>query len=415
MINLVGPKITGGFVDLAAQTLGDYVVSNEPDFLYPSRSLVNRYDRIDPQSISYLGDTFSLNLGKNNGYTLTNSWLSSEIFPEFMRKSYDLKTEEKGLPFTNGIDAFISILATTKPVDIRQTLVKSSDCGPVLKNSVSEISRQLGFARFAAENAASCGLLLFPNEKQDFGSIFILEARNVSGLPIRLCISEELTSRCGIYTALDSGNIWKKYVFMIPPQPSGASGYAVHFNTTGIGNEKSVNDIRYAQFIQIPYYRIANLSFVKDGYVPASNGITKLSAKEVNPTLYKADIQINNGQKGLVSLYKAYDQGWHAYIIQNSEFRIQNWLNLAFPFIFGSEIEQHVKVNNWANGWIIEPKSVVSGPADAEALAGKQWSVVIVYLPQYLEYAGFGILLVVGLSIAVSVVLKLQPFPFVKM
>lgn len=397
-ITFIGPEITGGFVDLAAQNHGDYIVSGNPDFTYFSRSLVDRYDRVNPSNISLLDNTLLLKLGKNKGYGLTDSWLSNDIFPEFMRKSYDLTIEKEGLPFLIGDEQFIFFPVTTGPVNISDSLITSDNCGVNSHKSRAEIVKNINSVSFKAQNTSSCGFITFSGAKQDFGSMLIIEARNQKGLPIRLCISENITERCGIYTSLDFGNSWKRYVFMIPPQPSGASGYAVHFNTVGIGNDESVNDIRFVQLIQIPYYRIANLSFVKDSYKPRKNAISKLSVEEINPTLYKVNLSFEKNQDGLIVLYKAYDSGWKAYEIklktQNSPARnathsvaggkLKTFLVSALPFVFGTELKEHVEVNSWANGWLIND----------ERRTTNEERIIVVYLPQYLEYAGLAILAV---------------------
>ncbi|MEK6847157.1 MAG: hypothetical protein AABY16_03255, partial [Nanoarchaeota archaeon] len=133
-ITFIGPKITGGFVDLAALNHGDYAFSENPDFTYFSRSLVDRYDRVDPSSISLLDNTLLLKLGKNKGYGLTDSWLSNDIFPEFMREFYDLSIEEQGLPFIVDDEQFISFPVSAAPVDVASALVESDNCGGARQN-----------------------------------------------------------------------------------------------------------------------------------------------------------------------------------------------------------------------------------------------------------------------------------------
>ena len=383
-LTFVGPAVTGGFVDLAAQNHGDYIYSDTPDFTYFSRSLVDRYDRVDPANISILNDLLLLRMGKNKGYNLTDSWKSNDIFPEFMRESYDLTIEKQGLPFIIDDEQFISFPLTAVPANIASSLERSEHCIETSEKSVSEIKKSENLVTFRAKDAASCGFIRFPSAKQDFGSMVIVEARNQKGLPIRLCISENITNRCGIYTPLDSGNAFKKYVFMIPPQPSGASGYAVHFNTLGIGNEESLNEVRYVQFIQIPYYRIASLSFIKEGYTPKTNSALITESNEINPSLYQTQVSFKDDGEGLIALFKAYDPGWSAYEVKVSckWSDVSCWPTLALPFLFGDEIKVHVELNSWANGWLLPKSSIVNG----------QSSIVIVYLPQYLEYAGFAIL-----------------------
>ncbi|OGH49625.1 MAG: hypothetical protein A3I54_04945 [Candidatus Levybacteria bacterium RIFCSPLOWO2_02_FULL_41_11] len=396
----VAPQITGGFVDLATQNHGDYITLEEPDFTYFSRSFVDRYDRVDPANISFLGDKLILRLGKNKGYSLTDSWKSNDIFPEFMRNSYDLSIEEQGNPFIVDDEQFIFFPATSSPVNVSASLEVPENCGGALQSSKSRVIRLTDAVAFIARNGSSCGFITFSSAKQDFGSILIIEARNLKGLPTRLCISENITERCGIYTALDPGTSWKRYVFIIPPLPSGGSGYAVHFNTVGIGNEESENEIRFAQLIQIPYYRIANLSFVKNGYVLKTNGVSIISSLEINPTLYTTLISAKNNEDGLIALFKAFDPGWQAYQV-NVKCQMSNVkcsLAMALPFLFGSEIGEHVEVNGWANGWLLN--SINDQRSKIKDL------IVIVYLPQYLEYAGFAILIITFCVLSGRVLLK---------
>jgi hypothetical protein len=48
-------------------------------------------------------------------------------------------------------------------------------------------------------------------------------------------------------------------------------------------------------------------------------------------------------------------------------------LSTYLPFLFGHRLSDHILANNWANGWQTE-----SG--------GR---IIILYLPQYLEYLGY--------------------------
>ncbi|HVZ66853.1 MAG TPA: hypothetical protein VG917_01195 [Patescibacteria group bacterium] len=369
-ISTVGPKITGGFVDMAAKDLGDYVNSDQPTYSYPSRELVGRYDRIDPKKISYLDNKLIIKVGDNSGNTFTNSWLSNDIFPAFMQSNnYDLSLEEKGLPYTVGDNTYISVPVSAPPVNVAQN-IQDGNCLGLGPDAISKMDKIGNSVRFTARDGSSCGYIDFASEKQDFGSILITEINNVEGLPIRLCISDRLTSRCGIYTALDEKKGWQRYVFMIPPQPSGATGYAVHFNTVGIGNQTSINEVRYVHFIQIPYYRIENLSFVKPGFEPIKSSISSITSRQVNPTFYEVKASLDSTNPGLIELFKAYNPGWKAYDMTNT-----GGIKSSLPFLFNKEIKTHVLVNNWANGWVLDGSK-------------KSYNITIVYLPQYLEYIG---------------------------
>lgn len=380
----VGPKVTGGFVDLAYYSLGDYVLSENPAYFYPARSLVNRYERIDPEKIEIKNGELLLSLPEiPNSYEFTTSFLDRDIFPEFMRTyNVDTSQEEFSVPYLIGQSPFITTEVSSASSEIVDKIVQSNECGSETPNTKSSVTVKSDYVQFMSQKGASCGFVNFPLAKQDFGNVLKITARNITGLPIRLCVTNKLTRRCDLYTTLDSGNSWKDYYFMIPPQPSGDSGYAVNFNTVSIGNDRSVNDVKSVEFIQIPYYRIQNLYFIPAGTdKSAENGIKINSYKNATPVNYLVDISKNN-KPGLIAFYKAFDSGWKAYVVdvKGQTSKVKSFQDTFFPFISGKEIKNHVNVNNWANGWITKPA------ASDQRLTT---SISIIFLPQYLEYAGF--------------------------
>jgi hypothetical protein len=72
-----------------------------------------------------------------------------------------------------------------------------------------------------------------------------------------------------------------------------------------------------------------------------------------------------------------------------------NFWSENFPFLFGNEVKNHVLVNNWENGWILSNK--------------EQSNLVIVYLPQYLEYLGFIILLLPIIVVFLRILASKRP------
>jgi len=56
-------------------------------------------------------------------------------------------------------------------------------------------------------------------------------------------------------------------------------------------------------------------------------------------------------------------------------------LNSLFPYLFGKELKEHVLVNNWANGWVLDNND------------SPNHKFITIFWPQYLEYLGFAILI----------------------
>lgn len=381
----VGPALTGGFLDVAATKYNDYIYEKSPLYYFPTRDFIDRYNRINPENILLQDGILTLKLSTTipEGYLITEEWLSPEIYPDFMIDfNYDLSGETLSLPYIIGSDLYTPIATVSATIPVTDTIQRSPECGEVRSNSKSEFMKEQGFVRMSAENGSSCGYINFPSEKQDFGNILMLEARNVEGLPIRLCITNKLSRKCDIYTSLDKGKNWKKYYFVIPPQPSGDTGYAVHFNTVSIGDVPSINDIRMAHMVQMPYYRVQNLSFARNNAPrPFENGLMVTSSQELTPSEYVVEIsKTASFSPGLLTLQKAYVAGWQAYLFHTEN---PNIFQRLFPFV-GIRLQNHLPVNNWENGWTINNSTIQQF---------NNGTIIIIFLPQYLQYAGFLLLL----------------------
>ena len=118
---------------------------------------------------------------------------------------------------------------------------------------------------------------------------------------------------------------------------------------------------------------------IKDNPIKLDNAVVDIT--HPNPSRYQ--ISINTQKEGdnlNLLLFQSYNQGWKAYEIDNK-------FAESFPFIFGKELKDHYLVNNWANGWMLDKLTNNSS-------SNKDTNIVIVYWPQYLEFAGFGLLLI---------------------
>ena len=146
-------------------------------------------------------------------------------------------------------------------------------------------------------------------------------------------------------------------VFLLSPQLPGGSGFSISINSLNIVNIQTVNDLKSIEITPFPYRYLSQIS--------------------------TATPQQKSGN--VFVLTKSYETGWKAYELKNV-----NRLDTVFPFLFGTELKEHVLVDNWENGWILN-----SGSNNSE--------IVTIFWPQYLEYLGFGILMVVIVWLAVSV------------
>ncbi len=78
----------------------------------------------------------------------------------------------------------------------------------------------------------------------------------------------------------------------------------------------------------------------------------------------------------------AFNDGWRAYVVPDNGF-----ISRKLPFINGEKLDNHFKVNNWANGWDV---SSLNEPQSDR--------IVTIFLPQYLQYLG---IILTGLPISI--------------
>lgn len=165
------------------------------------------------------------------------------------------------------------------------------------------------------------------------------------------------------------------YLIQPPMQPYGL-GYSLHFEDISVGRQVSVNKLQEVAIHPIPYYFLAGITLSPlNPQEQASKFFAPASVSHPNPSLY----QIKLGeipQNSTLVLSQSYHDGWRAYLLDAKRYP----LSAILAPLLGKEIKDHVMVNNWENGWNLDP------PVSGSGL------IVLLFWPQYLQYLGFGIL-----------------------
>jgi hypothetical protein len=103
--------------------------------------------------------------------------------------------------------------------------------------------------------------------------------------------------------------------------------------------------------------------------------------KKINSTHYEVSIpKLANGNNSILAFYQDEDEGWKAYKVDRN--KVNNVFDLLYmkiyPFAYVKEVGIHTSLNTWANAWQMN----------------NDWSnstILLLFWPQYLEYAGIGI------------------------
>ncbi|MFH0749555.1 MAG: hypothetical protein V1917_01400, partial [Candidatus Gottesmanbacteria bacterium] len=129
--------------------------------------------------------------------------------------------------------------------------------------------------------------------------------------------------------------------------------------------------------IQIPYEQMVTTSINTHPEKSTPSYLSITSLTHPNPSYYKVVINKQQTDNATLILSQAFDDGWKAYLLPTNTINtVQQAIYEQLPFLFGKELKNHVLVNNWANGWQLNTTTNAQ-------------TIVIVFLPQLLEWIGF--------------------------
>jgi len=205
------------------------------------------------------------------------------------------------------------------------------------------------------------------------GSYLLLaKTAYTEGLPMNFYVDNSYQNRPEVEVKF-SKNITQSAI-IIPPSEDAFSGYGFHFYVKSVGRETASSTLSNIELYPIPYYLLKNIQVnTQSKTLPAAMPKVAQPAQQIAPFLYTVS---SPEKSSYITLSQGYAEGWKAYRIKSGKWKVENWVKIIFPFIFGEKLDEHVKVNNWANGWVVHDTNS---------------QLVIIYLPQYLQYLGFGI------------------------
>lgn len=313
----------------------------------------------------------------NVNFSLTKPSLSTPFSGSLVKQSLLSSSKPQGgeviVPFS-GTSEFSQ--------DITKLPRTSINCNP-LSPVNHDISKKIlsqekeNYIRYESDKGVACDHFSYQNLSQDQGYLLFMKSRNIEGLPLTVCVLSHKSKHCDIYASLSKGSEFHDNVFLIPPMQKDAKGYDINIASLGIVGTRAVNDLAQIQLIPLPYYSLYKLGEIE---ADKSTSMIISDQKYINPSLYEVDLNSVQTENSTLVFAKAYEPGWVAYEITNNEKRItNNFLFYLFPFLFGKKLDNHVMVNSWANGWEIH-KFQFTNPNS---------QIIIVFLPQYLEYLGF--------------------------
>jgi hypothetical protein len=404
-----GPLYKSNDTDRAYLDLGDYRTDPTLPFdrYYPFRSLFTGRSWTDIETgirLTPQGLEFSVPVPeKIAGYTLTVPPEASEA--GLTRQPIGAQLAIGGAPVASdagqGVTASLPSRATTLTVsvpdrdgsivyDSSKTTVfdqplKSCDTsktGTATKQVLTENGTTV--IRVTATNASGCFDVYLPQLSERYAYVLTTEMRNRTGKPVYLTVTDKETKRTVLETELPgkqpaNPDAFVQTNYVIPPLDPFGLGISITLDTISIGRETAVNDIRQITLRRIPYDLLTSMYAAPRGAAgvmlsgdTAGTGLT-LAVDHPTPAYYR--VTADTAAPGtMLTLSQAFDRGWYAYDISGCA----GWLCRSLPFVLGKPLPGHVEIDNWKNGWTLPT-------------GGTRTDIVILFLPQLLQYVGFAL------------------------
>lgn len=368
----IGPEIKVTNSDTAYQTYGDYITKSKSagDIFYPFLDLTTQ-TKITDQMWNIVESDSSFALERRTDFNADSYKLSTASANEEINLYVNKNAVMFIMPFNITVDKN-RIKITFPKIQIplsRPGKIDLKNCGN--KGTVASQFDQKGIEVTATNEAIACFSYEDQYLDQRYGYIVKIKNQNISGQRLFFYILDKTKEQAYLETRL----VDNLEYFILGSRFKHGLGYVFSFQENSYKNIPSVNKLTDLSLYLLPYEEIKKLSLTKNQTQIKSASFTdNFEVKKINYFLYA----VFPKQGNTIILNQSFDLGWKAYQLANSEWQIANSIKTYFPFIFGQEIKDHVLVNNWANGWKIQSSAT-----------SNQQLVVIIFWPQYLEFAGF--------------------------
>lgn len=235
------------------------------------------------------------------------------------------------------------------------------------------------FIELYATNATACISYYAPTLSHDYGYAIFLKHKNNTGRDLHFWVLNENQGYSPIDTYVPANDEERTTTFVLPPQEQFGTAYSLHFDSISIGSDLTHNSISHISVHPLPYKLLSTMRIEKAQARLSEPDYKRVSVTHPNESLYKVTGLTSQDNQTLI-LSQSFDQGWKAYHIQQGAENqgLKSIITTALPFVTGSPLKNHVQINTWANGWDLSGSEISTDD-----------QIILVYLPQYLQYIGF--------------------------
>lgn len=332
----------------------------EPQFVKnPTKiTFVDINHTINLNDISYFQNNFINSIKLDDG---RNQEILTVDTVDMAKKKFSLLIDQKNIKkFQISINKFNNPFTDDSFITNKQyKIIKSSENSSLKKDySYLKIDENNGVTLETKGDSAS--LIIWKDNLFHQASYIVFSDTNyVSGLPITFYIDNPYEKRPELEVRLPKSASVSTVI--LPATENYYSGYGLNYIVKSVGNEIAKSIIKKISIYPFPLNTIKEIKFTKNKEIIMNAKQNYLNFKKLSYFLYKIE-SINNS---FIIFNQSYSPGW-----------------VAFS---DGKLLDHVLVNNWANGWQINDQATTT--------TSRQQSITLLYWPQYLQFLGFGLLI----------------------
>jgi len=383
------PTLTSANVNISGKNLG---AQNLPQALEPkekpTRTRIFVSSSGSYQQVNFLleaGETKSvkeINYDNIELSVLPQIYSTTAILPVIPEKKVILKSDISRLQ--------ISLPETNTAYDLQQTssqnnlFPENQNCDQFNDGKTVKQVTSNGFL-YQSQNAIECDSLNLRHLPHNLNYLFSFDYRFQKGLAPTICLENHSSRRCDIQERLIKT---AQIQSVIQPLKNNnePQGYSLHLENQSLGSRITSNLIKSISIRPIPLQFIQSISLVKNTDQETSNSTITDSAHPY-PFLYT--ISTKNNQNSVLNLYQTQSPSWKAVLVSPRDLKLPSWLIASLLPVISPILPQlnHADANLWHNSWTLP-----SGSS----------SLIVFYLPQYLEFLGLALLIltpIIGLAL----------------
>lgn len=369
----IGPGVKVTDNDTAYKTYGTYEtdMTKPYDAFYPFLDLTSQTQRKD-QIWKLAEDGADFVFSRPTSFNLQHYFINSSQSDS----NSDLYTQNTAakfiIPYTTLLQAK-EIQVRFPKIMVDKYDVKRAQLTPCTKERGRLFSQNVGngFSLESKNGGYGCFNFDDPNLEQRNGYLLKIENKNSAGQRLFFYVLDKTKDQ----TYLEDRFTKDTQYYVIGSKYQQGIGYTFAFQINSYPTVPSKNELNSFSVYLIPYDALKQIYL----FTPESRFAVmepSFGIQAGKDSYYRYHAVVPESVKTLV-LNQSFQAGWKMYVVGRGkqEAGIKRFLVSALPFFFGREVQDHVKINNWANGWNMP-------------LSAGDKTVIIIYWPQYLEFAG---------------------------